>query len=156
MKPKNPDRLIRICVLVTEFHKQHLEKLGKQQASVYIRKLIDAQTSGHEVEISKLKEELMDHDAQANIIKAQLSELEAADKRQQAASQTREELIVEQATGLLPALRGSHRISAHKKAVEFITKAISEKSKGTISIKPEEIEQELRKQAEAQGVYVND
>lgn len=95
MKPKNPDRLIRINILVTEYQKEHLEKLGKQQASVYIRKLINAQMSGHEVEISKLEEENRQHEAHININKAQINQLKETDQRKQAAGQTREELIEE-------------------------------------------------------------
>lgn len=98
MKPKNPDRLIRIDILVTECQKEHLENLGKQQASVYIRKLIGAQMSGHEVELSKLKEEARQHEAELNIIKAQISELEAVDQRKEVAGKTRE-LLLEQAAG---------------------------------------------------------
>ncbi len=150
------DPLIPVYFKILQSQKDFLDNLGKREASAYLRKLIDAQMSGHEAEISKLREELRQHEAHANIIKAQISELEATDQRKQAASQGREELINKQATGLLPALRVSGRISEHKKAIEFITKSINDKAKGKISIKSEEIEQELRKQAEAQGVYVYD
>lgn len=84
--------LIDVHFKITKNQKDFLDNF-KESTSAYIRKLIDTQMSGHEAEIAELKEELRQHDAQANILKAQIGELEAEDQRKQAACQTRQQLI---------------------------------------------------------------
>jgi|GEM_PF-6908137 len=109
MKPKNPDRLIRICILVTEHQKEFLEGIGKQQGSVYIRKLIDAQILDHDVADDKLRAEIVELESKFNFKKAQLSESESTKKRKQASSQGRKEIIDTIATKLKQYLRRDFR-----------------------------------------------
>lgn len=100
------DPLIPTIIQLPRSQKDFLDTLD-ESASSFIRKLIGAQMSGHEVEISKLKDEARQHEAQLNIIKAQISELEGEDQRKEAASQTREQLL-DQAAGRI--ISGLHSI----------------------------------------------
>lgn len=87
---ENP--LVQTIIYLPKSQKDFLDALDSS-ASAFIRKLIDAQMSSHEVEISQLKDELRQHEAHTNMIKAQIRELETVDKRKQAAGQTREQLL---------------------------------------------------------------
>jgi hypothetical protein len=95
------DPLVQTIFHLTQSQKKFLDEEIGGSASAFIRKLIDAQMSGHEVEISKLRDEAKQHEAHLNIINAQISELEATDQRKQAASQTREQLLEEAAERLI-------------------------------------------------------
>jgi hypothetical protein len=86
------DPLIPTIIQLPRSQKDFLDTLD-ESASSFIRKLIGAQMSGHEAEISQLKEEARQHEAHLNQIKAQISELEAVDMRKQAAGETREQLL---------------------------------------------------------------
>src|SRR5450759_278959 len=108
MKPKNPERLLRICVLVTERQKEFIEAIGKQQGSEYVRKLIATQMDTHETEVSILEEELRQHEVHTNLLQAKIRELKSSDMQKQAASQGREEIIVKIARRLKSNLNRNH------------------------------------------------
>ena len=108
MNPKNPERLLRFCVLVTERQKEFIEAIGKQHGSEYVRKLIAAQMDTHEAEVSILEEELRQHEVHTNLLQAKIRELKSSDMQKQAASQGREEIIVKIARRLKSNLNRNH------------------------------------------------
>ena len=117
------DPLVSVQYKILMSHKDFLDSLG-EPASVYIRKLISAQISSHEVEISKLQEENRQLEAKLNINKAQIIELETTDQSKAVASQTREEVIGEALIRLKRSLDERNFPSMLKVNVELINKRL--------------------------------
>jgi hypothetical protein len=115
------DPLVLVQYKILRSQKDFLDNLGGSSAAS-IRKLISAQMSGHEVEISKLQEENKQLEAKLNINKAKIIELDKTDQRKILASQTREELIREALVRLKSSLYDINFPSMLKVNVELINK----------------------------------
>ena len=86
----NPLVDVHFKILRTE--KDFLDNLG-ESASGFIRKLIDAQMSSHEVERAGTLEQLRQSEATTNLLKSRLSEFDELDRRKLAANKNHEQLI---------------------------------------------------------------
>ena len=149
------DPLVLLQTKILKSQNDFLDKLGEPKSS-YIRKLIDAQMSGHEAEISKLKDELRQHEAQSNIIKAQIKELEAADQRKQAASQTREQLLEQAARRIISSLHNSIDFKDRELMQIFKTNLgmINRDLDGNGKVTADELKTITIKKAEAKGLNI--
>lgn len=149
--------LIPTLIQLPKSQKEFLDTL-EESASSFIRKLIEAQMSGHEVEISKLKEENRQLEAKLNINFAQISELEAIDQRKEVAIQTREQLLE----------KAVERILSSLQVVDFKDRAfiqifntnigiINRKLDGSSEpVNPKELKTVIIKIAEAKGMQIYD
>ncbi len=150
------DPLVLVQFKILKSQKDFLDNLGDRVASGFIRKLIGAQMSGHEAEISKLKDEARQHEAHLNIIKAQISELEAVDQRKDAASQTREQLLEQAAWRIISGLhsikfKDRELMQIFKNNLEMINRTLG----GNIEpVTSEELKTITIKKAKAKGLNI--
>ncbi len=97
---KPSDKLILVNFKILESQKNFLNNL-EEPASAVIRKLIASQMHGHEVDITKLREEKEHKEAELNIINAQIAELEASLDRKQNSIIQREKLLKQNVESLV-------------------------------------------------------
>ncbi len=150
------DPLVVLHIYVPKSQKAFLDSLDGS-ASDFIRKLIESQMDGHEVEIARLEQEERQLEAQLNIVKAQLRELRAESDVQQNAIEMKENLINSQVDDLYVALKSvKGRLSKLKDGIAFRVKAMNQKLNGSgATVEPitiDEITQKLTIKAKAEGL----
>lgn len=151
------DPLVPTIIYIPKSQKAYLDSLGGS-ASAYFRKLLASQMGGHEAEIAKLKEELKEHETQANIIRVQIAELEAEANKQQNAINYRETLLDQQVETLVESLRlNGGFVSKIENAMKNIVVGMNRKLlvNGSGTLQPcsfEELLQAVVERAKAQGV----
>lgn len=124
------DPLVDVHFKITKSQKDFLDDLDKS-SSAFIRQLIHSQMSSHEVELSKLREVLLHNEAEGNIIKSQIQELESEAMKQQLSTKGREELLDRQVSSLVNRYQELGLDDELKKVIKVRVSGINERLTGT-------------------------